>query len=337
MPQFADYLARLTRRQLPLADGLRAYAADLEGSFSGAVAGVADLLREGHSLAAGMEAQGKEFDPRFVSIVRAGEESGTLPDMMASYVVQNRQNERTSERCQMALAYPIMTSLFLVGCMHLFAGKRLALIPQMMEEMGLPVGTLAEWWMSLGWRLGCLFLVILLTLSLLLITDFQMLRRAKGRGSPLRIKALSWLFGQKERLRSVGVFCETLAVLLKAGVPTARAVAVAADPGAIGRVDNATGKIADAVSSGEKLSDAMIRELRLSSSDAWRISAADGGEGLPEALAELSRLHQDRVTRRVVRASEIMLPVCVLVQAVLVFCMSLAALAPIFAIYYAFL
>jgi type II secretory pathway component PulF len=133
------------------------------------------------------------------------------------------------------------------------------------------------------------------------------------------------------------VFCETLAVLLKAGVPTARAVAVAADPGAIGRVDNATGKIADAVSSGEKLSDAMIRELRLSSSDAWRISAADGGEGLPEALAELSRLHQDRVTRRVVRASEIMLPVCVLVQAVLVFCMSLAALAPIFAIYYAFL
>lgn len=325
----AQHLALLARRGLPLVSGLRAYASDLRGTFAKALLSVADRVEEGLPLSEAMATQPGHFSPRFVAIVRTGEESATLPDLMESYASRGRSIEKTRRRAVIFLLYPLTAGWVILCCMEMFARRIYPQLRAMFEEMDLPLPALTRLWFVQGWRILFVCLMVLLVYVAIRVISVPSMQRLQGRKSPIVPWALSWLLGGGERARSVATFCEALSVLLKAGIPTARAVALASDPGSVGYAGLAMARLCSAVDDGEKLSTAMARELRLCKSDAWLLSAAEGSRALPDALAEIARRYQDREEKRIARAAEVMLPVCVLILGLIVLGTSVAFFSPL--------
>ena len=60
----------------------------------------------GKSLAEALEARGKQFPPAFVSMVRAAEASGTLPEVLERLAETREREQKMRSKLISALLYP---------------------------------------------------------------------------------------------------------------------------------------------------------------------------------------------------------------------------------------
>ena len=125
------------------------------------------------------------------------------------------------------------------------------------------------------------------------------------------------------------VVCETLAILLRAGLPCDKATALSAHAEGTPRVAKILRGIAHAVGEGQSLSSAITRELRLRESDAWKLSTADGTEALPDALEDVAEENRARASRRIAMVTDIVVPIAVLIEGAAVLFTGLAMFSPL--------
>ena len=158
---FCFHLEQLLRAGVPLVDALR----DLRDS--GGERGLRDLtanliesIEGGARLSDAMEQQSGAFDAVFVYLVRAGEESGELPEVLLRLTENLRWQDEMLAQTRKLLIYPAASACF-VGAMVLF--MFVYLVPRLADVLRslsteLPAGTrmvlavsqfVAEWWPAL--------------------------------------------------------------------------------------------------------------------------------------------------------------------------------------------
>jgi len=253
-----------------------------------------------------------------VAFVRVGEACGTLAEMMEQYATLDNRVEKLTFQLFTFIGYPVITSMVLFAILQLMSLKLFRQFTYIFQEMSIPVSPFFTWWATMGWRLVFLCLLVLLAYSIFQVLRIPSTRDLRGAATPLWDRIMAALAGRTERYCSVWAFCETLAVLLRAGMPTTSAVKLASLAGGVGRTDAAMGQIAEAADEGGRITEAIVRELQLSERDAWALSAADGSDFLPDALRDLGWEHQERAERSLLGKGEVILPVCVLLQGMLV-------------------
>ncbi|MDE3012181.1 MAG: type II secretion system F family protein [Pseudomonadota bacterium] len=155
---FCFHLEQLLRAGVPLVDALR----DLRDT--GGERGLRDLtanliegIEGGARLSDAMEQQGGAFDAVFVNLVRAGEESGELPEVLLQLSENLRWQDEMMATTRKLLLYPAISGVA-VGAMILFLF--VYLVPRLAEVLRslsteLPAQTLmllavsrflADWW-----------------------------------------------------------------------------------------------------------------------------------------------------------------------------------------------
>jgi type IV pilus assembly protein PilC len=155
---FCFHLEQLLRAGVPLVDALR----DLrdtggERGLRDLTANLIESIEGGARLSDAMEQQAGAFDAVFVNLVRAGEESGELPEVLLRLSENLRWQDEMMAQTRKLLLYPA-ASAFAVGGMILFLF--VYLVPRLAEVLRtlsteLPAGTrmllaiselLATWW-----------------------------------------------------------------------------------------------------------------------------------------------------------------------------------------------
>ncbi len=104
---FCFHLEQLTRSGVPLVDAL----SDLRDStgdprFRQTIAGLVESIEGGRSLSQAMAEQGKVFDPVFCSLVRAGETSGNLPEVLRELTESLKREDELAAFAKKLLIYP---------------------------------------------------------------------------------------------------------------------------------------------------------------------------------------------------------------------------------------
>ena len=142
---FCFHMEQLLRAGVPLVDALR----DLRDS--GGERGLRDLtanliegIEGGARLSDAMEQQGGAFDAVFVNLVRAGEESGELPEVLNQLTLNLRWQDEMMAQTRKLLLYPLTSGVAVAG-MVLFLF--IYLVPRLAEVLrtlsrDLPAGTL---------------------------------------------------------------------------------------------------------------------------------------------------------------------------------------------------
>ncbi len=113
---FCFHLEQLTRSGVSILDGLT----DLRDSlvnprFRGVVASLIESIEGGRMLSQAMEEHPRVFDKVFASLVRAGEESGNLPDVLRNLVDTLKWQDELAAHTKKLITYPTFLGAVVVA------------------------------------------------------------------------------------------------------------------------------------------------------------------------------------------------------------------------------
>ena len=113
---FCFHLEQLTRSGVPLMDGLIDLRDSLDDShFREIVAGLVESIEGGRSLSQAMWESPLVFDKVFVSLIRTGEETGRLPDVLKDLTENLKWEDELAAQARKALVYPALVGSIIVG------------------------------------------------------------------------------------------------------------------------------------------------------------------------------------------------------------------------------
>ncbi len=126
---FCFHLEHLTRAGIPIIDALRDLCQATEApAFRQTVARLVADIEEGKSISQAMLAHPATFDPVFISLVRAGEASGQLPDTLHGLSDTLKWEDELSTQARKLLLYPgFVASVVLAATIFLM----LYMVPQL--------------------------------------------------------------------------------------------------------------------------------------------------------------------------------------------------------------
>ncbi len=201
---FTDQLAALLEAGLPLARGLASLHEQATNANLGALLG--DLTRrvkEGESFAVALGAYPRYFSGLYVSMVKSGEASGTLPAALARLSGILEKNQELRSRVRSAMAYPLVMALVMLASIVVLLTFVVPRFTVIFQQMGarLPVPTrillfishsLTHW----GW--------VYVLLAIAAAVGYGLLRRSPG--------GREWLDRQKIKLPLLGPVLVQVAV-----------------------------------------------------------------------------------------------------------------------------
>jgi general secretion pathway protein F len=216
-------LSTLVGAHVPMAEALAALVDQTEKEkLKIILSKVKEKVNEGSALADAMAEHPKVFDTLYVQMVRAGERSGALAEVLKRLSTYAEGQVKLQGQILSAVAYPIL--LGIMGTLILL-GLFLGVIPRLRDmfdsmpggQDALPLITRVVFFVGDALVVGWWIIPIL---PFAAIAAFRWyVRRPTGRESWDRLRLKLPIFGRLNRLVAVSRFCRTLSTLLVSGVP----------------------------------------------------------------------------------------------------------------------
>ncbi len=274
---FCLHLAQVTRAGISLLEGLKDLVDQVEHPrFRVIIGAIVEAIQSGTRLADALAAYPRTFDHTFVALVRAGEQSGNIPQTLQKLAAALKWRDELRSSFKKLLIYPAF-GLTIIGCVFLFL--MIYLVPQLagfirtMSGGQLPMQTqillgisgflVNHWWLLLAvpGAVGVAVLLLLRFATEALRTDFD--------GLKLRIP----LIGATLKKIALARFASTLGMLYASSIPVLSALDLSA--GAAGNrvltkaVMECKARIADGLTIAESFEQAelfpklVVRMLRI--------------------------------------------------------------------------
>jgi len=292
-------------------------------------ANVASGVRNGADLSAALESSGKTFGPLYVSMVRAGEASGQMDQILERLADHLEDGDKLRSELRSALTYPVV-SLGLVVSITAFL--LIGVVPGFRDvfeslDSELPAITTAVLGLSDSIReqwLGC---VGLLALPFLLLW----LTKKTERGGELLDRASLRLPVIGEVLRQVALarFSRTFSTLIRAGVPILSALDIVADTAGNRAIARAVRACSTSVQSGNSLCEPLSKSSLFPPMVSRMVGIGERTGSLEALLEKIGEFYEGRVRATVSSLTSLIEPILIAVMGVLVGGVVLAVFLPI--------
>lgn len=221
-------LAVLIRANIPLVDALGAVSEQVEvPALAEAVADCKNMVNEGMPLYKSLAKYPRMFDNIYVSMVEAGEMSGTLDVILIRLAEFKEAANELRTKVKSALTYPV---IMLVATIGLLGFLFTYLVPKMQEIFDSDPELTMPWYTQMVFSISgilvnywYLFLIVGGALFFL-FTNWK--NSASGRPQWDAISLKIPIFGEVNRLVAVARFTRTLSTLLSGGVPMLTALQI---------------------------------------------------------------------------------------------------------------
>ena len=304
----ARQLATLLHAGLPLDEALASICAHDDASrMQGIVSRLRDRIMAGGDLADGLAEFPNVFSSTFVTMVRAGEASGTLELVIERFAEHIEQQVALVRKVQATLAYPILMLFVGIGVVIFLLTFVIPKVTQIFSDMGraLPVPTQILLAVSDGIRSGW-WIILLLVLCIM--------PGSAGIYRPL----------------IVGHMTRTLGMLLKNGVTLLKALHIVKSVADNKLMAQAVQNMIDGVQAGRDLSEFMNDPLVFPPLSRQMVAAGERSGQLGEMLLWVANDSENRVASRLQVVTSLMEPVMILLLGGIVGFVVIAIILPIF-------
>lgn len=225
---FTTQLSAMISAGLPLAQSLRSLAADVKDPhFQKILHRVDDEVREGRSFSNALEKYPHVFNKIFVNLVRAGESSGKLGQILGQLAAYLENAYTLRRKVKAALTYPLVVASFALLVVLFLVVK---IIPKFQgiyrsfgKELPLPTKIL----LGISTQVEQHFFLAVFLLLLAGAALFVFSRTEQGRFMLDRLKLNLPVFGPIIKKSIVASFSRTLSVLVGSGIPLVPAMRLA--------------------------------------------------------------------------------------------------------------
>ncbi len=329
---FCFHLEQLLEANVPLLEGLIDLRDSLEHPrFREVVASLVEAIEGGQTLSQALETQRPVFDRVFVSLIRAGEASGRLPDILRNLIDSLKWEDELAAQTKKALIYPAVVAVVVVIATFFLMIYMVPQLKQFVKSMGqqLPLQTellffvsdlfVARWYVFL-------LLPLLLAGGLQLMLRSNPLARVRFDGFKLRLP----LLGEILRKVILSRFANTFALLYSSGIPILESIRTTQDVAGNQAIRQALERVEQLIGEGQNVTTAfqsaglfpplVIRMLRV----------GEGTGALDRALNNVSYFYNRDVRESVEKVQQLIEPMLTLLLGSLLGWIMLSVLGPVY-------
>jgi len=329
---FCFHLEQLTRAGVPILEGLTDLRDSIEHPrFREVMAGLIESIEGGQTLSQAMAEHPDVFSQVFGNLIRAGESSGQLPDVLASLSESLKWEDELASQTKKLLMYPAFVATIVLSATFFLM---IYMVPQLklfVKNMGhvLPPHTKLLFFVS---DLLVDYWYVFLLLPIIAVIAGQLILR----GNPL---ARLRLDGIKLRLPVVGPilkkiilarFSSTFAMLYASGIPVLESIRSTQNVVGNRAVRRALERVEQSIREGQNVAGAfrdvglfpplVVRMLRIGESTG----------GLDKALLNVSYFYNRDVRESVGKAQALIEPMLTLFMGALLGWIMLSVIGPIY-------
>ena len=316
---------------LPLVEALGVLVDQAEKkSTKSLFADIREQIRGGKSLSAVLETYEKDFSPIYVHMVRAGEASGALDQILFRLTEFLEKQAALKHKVTNAVLYPML--MLVVGITVLFFLMTFV-VPKI-------TGVFADMNQALPWptlilmSISSFFADYWIVIIGLIVGGGALLRRTiqteKGRTAADRLILRLPLVGDVARMVSISRLAGTLATMLASGVQLLEALDVSKRVMNNRILEEAVEGARQNIREGETIADPLKRSGEFPALVTHMIAVGERSGEMEEMLRRVSQIYDGEVDRVITRLTSLMEPIMILAMGVIVFFIVVAILLPIF-------
>ena len=330
---FTTQMANLLNSGMPLTVALNSMThLETKGIPADVSRGLKQEVTEGRSLSDAMARQPVIFTDLYVNMVRAGEQSGALVQVLRRMATHFQQFAEVQAKFKSAMIYPIMVICVGIGLIIFFM---VVMMPRFIEifngfniELPLPTRMLIMvsnfftniWYMGLG---AGVLLVLFISFK-----RFQTSPAGARKLDQWRMKLP--IFGKVIQINLFGQFARTLGTLLQNGVPVLSALKITEQVMSNVLIREAIAKTREAVTDGKTLAQPLAQsklfpQLMI---DLVRIGEETGD--VPGSLNNIADTYENELSIALRVMSDLIGPVLIIFMAVIVGFLLLSIFLPLF-------
>ncbi|MNO37892.1 Type II secretion system protein F [compost metagenome] len=331
---YCRQFATLMRAGVSIVDATRILAEQTESKpLRKALVDVNSSLMRGISFSQAVQDHKKIFPQLFVSMIRAGEESGDIEGTLDRLAMFFEKQHTTTEKIKSALTYPITVGVMAIGAVIYLLW---AIVPQfvtMFESMNAELPAITKMVLALSksiqgqwyfWILGVLLLVI----------AFQITKRTEKGAYALDYAKLKIpVFGKLNQKGSIAQFTRTFSSLYASSVPILQSLMIVEEVAGnkvIGKFIRSAG---DSLRQGNPLSEPLKKAWVFPPLVTQMIAIGEETGALDTMLSKVADFYEMDVENTVDRLKSLLEPLLIAFLAGVVGVIVAAIMLPMFSLY----
>ncbi|MBN1516552.1 type II secretion system F family protein [Candidatus Sumerlaeota bacterium] len=328
---FSRQLAVMVRAGLPLLEVLNILQDQMEKrSFRSVLAQVERDVKQGSSLTEAMKAHPKVFDLFFLNMIRAGEASGMLDnilDQVAGYLEKIASLRR---KVISAIVYPLLVSLAATGITIFLLTYVVPVFKEIFDGFGAPLPIMTRVIISVSDMLVNYWYIFVAVIVILVIFIWQWGKTRSGRFTIDRFKLKVPIFGQLFLKVAISRFSRTLATLIRAGVNILAALDIVSKTAGNLVIEEAIAKTRVSVQSGETFTKPLVDAGCFPPMVTRMIDVGERTGQLESMLSKIADFYEDQVDAMVSALTSIIEPLLIIFLGVLVGFVVISMFLPLF-------
>jgi len=328
---FTRQLATMISAGVPLLESLEVLQeqADTAG-FRLVLDGVIESVRSGTDLSTALERFGRAFPKIYISMVRAGEVSGQLDDILVRLAEYMEASQKLKRDIRAAMTYPVVSLVLVVGItMFLMVG----IVPKFKEifdslEIELPSLTRTVLAVSLGLKNHVAEAAVGFAALIALVVVWKRSKAGQRHWDWMMLHLP--IFGALFQKVALSRFSRTFATLIKSGVPILGALEIVAETAGNSIIAEVVEKAKENVRQGHTLAEPLMGSKVFPPMVTRMIQIGEKSGSLEQLLEKISDFYDDQVSAAVKTLTSLIEPLMIGIMGFMVGGIVLAVFLPIF-------
>lgn len=331
---FCRQFSTLIRAGVTILDATRILAEQTESKvLRKTLQDVYASLMRGIALSQAMQEHRKVFPALFISMLRAGEESGDLEGTLDRLAVYFEKRHGTREKIKSALTYPVTVGLLAVAVtVYLLA----AIIPQfvnMFASMNAKLPAITVIVLSLSNSLQKQWYIWVLVLLLMIISYIIIQRSERGAYWIDYAKLKVPIFGKLNQKGSIAQFARTFSSLYASSVPILQALSIVEEVAGNKVIERYLRQAGESLRKGNPLSEPLKKAWVFPPMVTQMIAIGEETGALDQMLGKVADFYEMDVDNTVDRLKSLLEPLLITFLSAIVGIIVAAIMLPMFSLY----
>lgn len=329
---FSRQLSTLINAGLPLLQALRSVNQQtVSKPLKIVLTQVIGNVEGGSTLSSAMAKHPQVFNQVYISLIAAGETSGTLDSALERLAIQQEKDADLNSKIRGAMIYPLIVLAVMGGVVGFMVVKVLPQVKGLYSSLpGTSLPLITRVLLSISDFVIHFWWIVIIIVAVLAFLTTRYARTGPGKEVVDRLKMRAWPIGPLFMKLYMARFARTGSTLVASGVPLLQMLTISADAVNNVHIKDAIMKAADKVKGGKSLADSLENDPNFLPLVPNMLKIGEQSGAMEEMMSKVASYYEKEVDNEVANISAIIEPVLMIVLGVVAFIIVAAVLLPIY-------
>jgi type IV pilus assembly protein PilC len=309
---FSRQLATMVDAGIPLVGALDILGEQTDNkAFCSVIMEMRHDVETGSSLSESLARRKGIFSALFVNMVKAGEASGTLDEILDRLAVYLEKTSALQRKIKGAMVYPAIVSSMAFLITFILLWKVVPVFKNIFEGFGAALPTPTLILLNLSDGIQRYFPVIIIISAVVVFLFLKYINTKPGRYQFDSFLLNLPIFGVLFRKVAVSKFARTLSTLIKSGVPILAALEIVAKTSGNSRIERAIDDVRSSVTEGENIADPLAKSKVFPPMVTRMVMVGEQAGELEKMLTKIADFYDEQVDSSVNALTSVIEPLII--------------------------